>query len=1455
MALGDLRSGGGGGKRGRTAGLASLRNKKAERDTSIFSQVRDIIESAPSGFAHFTAETVKDPIAATATGALMAGPAGAAIGGGVSLFGMGAEYLRTGEGPDFKASKMMKQSFERTARRLGDAAKLDFSRYEKQSDKGGIVGALLEDVANVSIVGSGVSRGLNTASRGAAAEAAAARGAATSAAKAAGASAKLAEQARAAAGAAPDVAMAARIFELDASATKMATVADDAASVAARTAEKAGPIGRAYRISHAVETLGGQGAMLPAKPYIWGAKLAGKPVQAFLRSEMGQPAAAALGRASDRIGTFTAARAGIEAGQQETVRLSVPQAKAIAKVEKLLPDETAHHAALLDMEAAPAGLNVALERLRATGQDDIANQMLDEIANDVELGVTREALVLAGKLEDGSLQVENPELYAAIREAQGIYREKINVPGEERYLDQAGIRGEKTEARQAYREHSVEGTTPDPTRMARTEYRFAKLANDLEGRLERATEKAQKATGKRLLPEGVTPAAAVKADLAEAVRVAETAVKRAGENPEALAQLKAHLKMPESARPEAVTAKLADAILKARRGDKAASDPVLQAAVDAGNWIAPDLRSLRVGAVTRAEKASVKAEAADRQVAKLGALADDAGEAGFRAGTRNMERTSTGQSPAARMRDVQQTIKDLRASRKTSTKTEQPGITAAVKAAQAELRQLKRTRDTSSIIRDVARAEGKEAAFGKLLDDAFGASQREGAAAVAAPAARARVSGQQQGRVLAEGVRAGKREAAAQAALRELGAVERMIARLPEKEARALETTASELKSAPARYRPAIIVARKAMRAGTKMADEADLMVPGAGDAIRAALAEVPTTLKAAVDRGIDPEYVIGGKVRDRATGGAGAGPGTLPLPKTRHTGTEKLRETATGPRSFREAHELNGRRLFQEVQNDTAKAMVVRQGVKPDSVVGVTGHELRLSLVKGDLDAAAGELGYVRVGPLKGDETIFVPKKLAAGGEPLRLAMEERGYVAWDPTNLFEQTPVKQITGTTTFVPEAVFKSFSRQFKGTKAEAAFQKYYDRPMRAWKASVLALSPRWQVGNAIGNAILGTVGAGINPVILGKNMSEAFGLLRREAAGETGLIDPALLKRSVTTAELMEMTPPKTKLGRLVQRSYEANGFVDDMNRVAIWLTESKRLTDRDLHAYVAKHPELAGKTMDEVRNEAAIHLSLRAAGDFTRMLPVERQVFRRLVPFYAWLRHITSLTAKLPVYHPQRTVWMLHLADLYGEPAEFPFLSGAVPGKFLGVGGPNTFLMLPHLNPFSDVGSTRSPGSNLTPALKVPYQMLTGNSLDTGQQITRAPGTGPRDKYGRPTSGPMNPSETAYTLSNLFPQARLGRAVREAVTGGGVKQRYQSGQPIMVRGEPLESSKGTAGSVYGAGAQILGLPRLAEVDLPGLRKRKAERQRQDEQARRRTAPRGSRSTSSSSGGLASLRNK
>jgi hypothetical protein len=527
-------------------------------------------------------------------------------------------------------------------------------------------------------------------------------------------------------------------------------------------------------------------------------------------------------------------------------------------------------------------------------------------------------------------------------------------------------------------------------------------------------------------------------------------------------------------------------------------------------------------------------------------------------------------------------------------------------------------------------------------------------------------------------------------------------------------------------------------------------------------------------------------------------------------------------------------------VQNETAREVQAAVGARADTLLGRTLEELEADGVT--INERGVPDGYRKV-PQENAEAaaVYLPHDIANGGRALAQAMDDAGYVAWDPASMLEKVPHDQVNGRTVFIPEVAFNNFRRYYgSGGRAEQFAKRFYDAPMRAWKASILALSPRWHVGNVLGNATMAMVGTGMDPVTYARRMREAYDLMKRDADSPVELVDPSLTKRGLTAEDLMksEESGRTNLVSRLVRKSYEFNGIVDDTNRLAIYLEQMDRLTPTDILHFKSRHPEFANMPEAQVRNEAAIRYSLDVAGDFTRLTPMERQVFRRVIPFYPWIRHITKLAYRLPVTAPTRVAWLMHLSDLYGDEAPLPFLEGSVP-----LGGEN-FLRLPNLNPFGDVlnpGETAGGAgplgitSSISPGISLPLLGLTGFDTRTVNQVRRAPGTGNLDEYGRPMWTPLSPTELTYQLANLSPQLRTLRGAREAVLEGGVKMRYPTGQPVRLDGEDQYAVGGpdaprlggmtgrqqALGQTFG---QFLGTPYLQHVDVADIEARARERE-------------------------------
>ena len=100
------------------------------------------------------------------------------------------------------------------------------------------------------------------------------------------------------------------------------------------------------------------------------------------------------------------------------------------------------------------------------------------------------------------------------------------------------------------------------------------------------------------------------------------------------------------------------------------------------------------------------------------------------------------------------------------------------------------------------------------------------------------------------------------------------------------------------------------------------------------------------------------------------------------------------------------------------------------------------------------------------------------------------------------------------------------------------------------------------------------------MFLSGSTNEAFDFLRRGVGKEN------VLKRAV--------------LGP-VRAGYGVNQFMDNMARSAVYIGKRQK-----------------GQSVELATREA-----LRAMGDFTKMNDFERNVIRRVVPFYAWQKHIT----------------------------------------------------------------------------------------------------------------------------------------------------------------------------------------------------------------------------------------
>lgn len=430
----------------------------------------------------------------------------------------------------------------------------------------------------------------------------------------------------------------------------------------------------------------------------------------------------------------------------------------------------------------------------------------------------------------------------------------------------------------------------------------------------------------------------------------------------------------------------------------------------------------------------------------------------------------------------------------------------------------------------------------------------------------------------------------------------------------------------------------------------------------------------------------------------------------------------------------------------------------------------LRLSMA-GQADRATREMGDILINelPAKVQERMGTTVKALDGpairgtGPQIAKALEARGqgFYAWD-VKTGKRLADEDVTTSSAVIPSTLFDSFqSYVAKPNEKSLSFKagRVYDQVTGTWKVTVLALSPSWHVGNLKGNAIMLTIGGGPRAIL---ELPEA---LRQVRKGEA----PVEILASGFRASLDDMAPGAgggtvRRAGRrVVKGSFAMNSFVDNVGRTAVYLSERKK----------------------GVSHEAGISAALRAMGDFGRMTPKERRIVRRLAPFWAWQKHITILTFRLPIENPARVAWTLHLAESADRAIDDPgkdneFNADTLPGP----GG--TRIPLFGVDPFSSsipasimsggVQSVpRAIGYSLNPIIKTGIAAVGGVDPNKGIKAVTTPETG--GAYGEPYPlVPITPTRARRLAEYAAQSVPQVKKIQDAIEGES-QARMSTGQP------------------------------------------------------------------------------
>lgn len=420
------------------------------------------------------------------------------------------------------------------------------------------------------------------------------------------------------------------------------------------------------------------------------------------------------------------------------------------------------------------------------------------------------------------------------------------------------------------------------------------------------------------------------------------------------------------------------------------------------------------------------------------------------------------------------------------------------------------------------------------------------------------------------------------------------------------------------------------------------------------------------------------------------------------------------------------------------------------------------------------------------------------------KLLTDELGYNAFLPEQIFtfrgRRTP--QDSTRRVWIPKKLNESLIRYQKDNAFESAIKNFVNPATATWKSFVLALRPAWHVNNIVGNAVMSLLKGRVTPgdyldlmrpggeahtmlrrYKLGWDMEE-FGLSREQASMlfegglsrdlaphqsrrvrlTEGLVERESLKRVLDSQMSQTAGKWQQKGQRLTHASFRTNAMFDNLHRATVYLSEMRQ----------------GGSP------KSGLIAAREALGDYTKMTPFEKTYVRTAFPFYAWMRHITTLTARM--LRPDdisRLAIMSNvtqvLTDRDSADAMLPeYMEGDIKVPFTD----DTYFSMSGMNPFSGVFdpfihndriSSKGLLTNANPAIQFGVERRTGVDSFTGRPFSRPV---PRfDDLGReiPTAPPLGEHLFATFAP---PQAELIRNIgREAV--GSPRARYATGDPVL----------------------------------------------------------------------------
>ena len=216
-----------------------------------------------------------------------------------------------------------------------------------------------------------------------------------------------------------------------------------------------------------------------------------------------------------------------------------------------------------------------------------------------------------------------------------------------------------------------------------------------------------------------------------------------------------------------------------------------------------------------------------------------------------------------------------------------------------------------------------------------------------------------------------------------------------------------------------------------------------------------------------------------------------------------------------------------------------------------------------------------------------------------------------------------------------AISKAAADVWTEAMTSSTFLKAWDKGTNYWKGGLLALSPRWYVNNTVGLSLQYGLMTGFD-----------FRAIRR---GNSAKMRRAMEKRSPNTIKdtLADDLTGGRDIPRMIAFGFKTNAKLEEFWRRAAYMNRAKqaiksetgrfrKMSDTDIARAIENMPESMAR---EIVSDVDFFI-----GNYRKFNKLERDVIKRVIPFYSWLRVVARLTFALPFRSPVRAAAISTLA-------------------------------------------------------------------------------------------------------------------------------------------------------------------------------------------------------------------